>query len=67
MYIAVVALTTLILPVGSVLLAGGADPAADLSGLVGLWFIVWGVASASASPARSKSRAPNSPRATSSE
>jgi hypothetical protein len=43
MYVVIVALTTLILPVGSVLLAAGANPAADFTGLVGLWFVVWGV------------------------
>lgn len=43
MYIAIVALTVLILPVGSILLAWWANPAAPLISLIGLWFVVWGV------------------------
>jgi hypothetical protein len=43
MYIAIVALTTLILPVFSVCLARWTDPGAPLAGLIGLWFVFWGV------------------------
>jgi hypothetical protein len=43
MYVLVVALTTLILPVASVLVARMADPGAALIALIGLWFVVWGV------------------------
>jgi hypothetical protein len=43
MYILIVALTMLILPIGSILLARGANPGAPLINLIGLWFVVWGV------------------------
>jgi hypothetical protein len=43
MYLLIVALTMLILPVGSVLLARNANPAAAWVDLIGLWFVFWGV------------------------
>ena len=43
MYIAVVLLTMLILPAGSVWLDHAAHPAAALMLLVGKWFVFWGV------------------------
>jgi hypothetical protein len=43
MYIAIVALTMLILPIGSVLLARGANPGAPLIELIGLYFVIWSV------------------------
>jgi hypothetical protein len=42
-YIMIVVLTILILPIGSILLAGGASPGMPLIDLIGLWFVVWGV------------------------
>jgi hypothetical protein len=43
MYIAIVALTMLILPIGSIMLSLRAHPDAALIDLVGLWWVVWGV------------------------
>jgi hypothetical protein len=43
MYLLIVALTTLILPIGSVFLARATNPAAAWVELIGLWFVVWGV------------------------
>ena len=43
MYIAIVALTMLILPVSSILFARSINPAAAWIDLIGLWFVVWGV------------------------
>lgn len=43
MYIAIVALTILILPVGSIFLSQHAHPEAQLLDLIGLWFVFWGV------------------------
>jgi hypothetical protein len=43
MYLLIVALTMLILPIGSVLLARYANPAAAWVDLIGLWFVFWGV------------------------
>jgi hypothetical protein len=39
----IVALTTLILPIGSVLLGRSINPSAAWLHLIGLWFVVWGV------------------------
>jgi hypothetical protein len=43
MYIAVVALTMLVLPSASVAVAHALDPAAPWLALVGRWFVFWGV------------------------
>jgi hypothetical protein len=43
MYALIVALTTLILPIGSVLWARSGNPSAAWLDLIGLWFVVWGV------------------------
>jgi hypothetical protein len=43
MYIAIVVLIMLILPIGSVLVAWRADPAAAWIDLIGLWFVFWAV------------------------
>jgi hypothetical protein len=43
MYLAIIALTMVILPAGSVLIARGADPAAAWIDIIGLWFVFWAV------------------------
>ena len=43
MYIAIVLLTMLVLPVRSILVEHGLHPQAALLGLVGRWFVFWGV------------------------
>lgn len=43
MYIAIVALTMLILPAASVAIPYALDPAATLLVLIGRWFVFWGV------------------------
>lgn len=43
MYIAILALTMFILPIGSVLLALGSNPNTALIDLLGLWFVFWAV------------------------
>jgi hypothetical protein len=41
MYVSIVALTMLILPIGSVAIARGVDPTAAWIDLIGLWFVFW--------------------------
>jgi hypothetical protein len=43
MYVLIVALTMLILPIGSVAIARGVDPTAAWIDLIGLWFVFWAV------------------------
>jgi hypothetical protein len=43
MYVLIVALTMLILPIGSVLIARGVDPTAAWIDLISLWFVFWAV------------------------
>jgi hypothetical protein len=43
MYIAIVANTMLVLPVGSILFAVRANPDAELIDTMGKWFVFWGV------------------------
>jgi hypothetical protein len=43
MYIVIVALTIVILPIGSIFLSQNAHPDAQLIELIGLWFVFWGV------------------------
>ena len=43
MYIAIVLLTMLVLPVGSILVEHGLHPQAAILSLVGRWFVFWGV------------------------
>jgi hypothetical protein len=43
MYLAIVALTMLVLPLGSIAVEHGLHGAAPLMGLVSKWFVFWGV------------------------
>ena len=43
MYLAVVVLTMLVLPLGSIAIEHGLHGAAPLMGLIGKWFVFWGV------------------------
>ncbi len=43
MYIAIVVLTMLVLPVGSILVEHGLHPQLALLDLTGRWFVIWGV------------------------
>jgi hypothetical protein len=43
MYVAVAVLTMLVLPVGSIIAEHLMSPAAPIVGLIGRWFVFWGV------------------------